>query len=258
MSLLKPFFLPQWPVPQHVKACSTLRYPGASGGTYMGFNLALHVNDNPEHVLANRKILIREANLPSSPKWLNQTHSNIALLAETIESEIPPNADASHTQKSNVVCVVMTADCLPILVTNKEGTEIAAIHAGWQGLAAGVIENTLSVLTSKPESLIIWIGPSISQAHYEVGEDFYARFSETHSQKELAAAFMRAGATGGRSLKWLANVSLLATQRLVRCGVNYQDIYLSQECTSAQPERFFSYRRDGVTGRMASLIWLGA
>ncbi len=252
----KPLLIPSWPAPKNIKAYSTLRHPGKSQGVYAGFNLALHVGDEQSRVLANRHDLIDYANLPSTPKWLNQTHSNIALLAETISSDIAPNADASYTQKSHKVCIAMTADCLPILVTNKEGTEVAAIHAGWQGLAAGVIENTLSALTSKPESLIVWIGPSIHQPNYEVGEDFYARFSETHSQKELAAAFMSVRATGGRPLKWLADVPLLATQLLIRCGVNSQDIYLSNECTYANPERYFSYRRDGATGRMASLVWI--
>ena len=249
----KPLFIPSWPAPKNIKAYSTLRYPGKSYEVYAGFNLARHVGDDKNQVLANRRDLIDYANLPSIPKWLNQTHGNIALLAETILSEIAPNADASYTQKSDQVCVVMTADCLPILVTNKEGTEVAAIHAGWQGLAAGVIENTLSALTSEPESLLVWIGPSIHQPNYEVDEDFYARFSETHSQKELDAAF----GLKNKQKKWLANVPLLATQRLIRCGVNSHDIYLSDQCTYANPERYFSYRRDGVTGRMASLIWIG-
>lgn len=252
MSSSKPLLIPSWPAPNNIRAYSTLRYPGESHGVYAGFNLALHVGDEKSQVLANRHDLIDYANLPSTPKWLNQTHSNIALLAETISSDIVPNADASYTQKSDQVCVVMTADCLPILVTNKEGTEVAAIHAGWQGLAAGVIENTLSALTSRPESLLVWIGPSIHQPNYEVGEDFYARFSETHSQKELEAAFV----LNNQQQKWLADVPLLAKQRLIRCGVNPQDIYLSNECTYANSKRYFSYRRDGITGRMASFVFI--
>lgn len=251
-SLLRssPILIPEWPAPKNIKACSTLRYPGNSLGAYKQFNLALHVDDDQRCVLANRQDLMRYAYLPSSPKWLNQTHSKIALLAETVSLEIAPNADASYTQQSNQVCVVMTADCLPILITNKAGTEVAAIHAGWQGLAAGVIENTLSALTSKPGDLIIWIGPSIHQENYEVGADFYATFAETHSQQELDAAFKPF------AQKWRADVPLLAVQRLTRFGVNRHDIYLSNECTYAHPERYFSYRRDGVTGRMASLIWI--
>ncbi len=248
-----PLLIPSWPAPKSIKAYYTTRTPGKSTGVYAAFNLGLHVNDNEKHVLENRQNLIQQAHLPTSPKWLNQTHSNVALLAETISPNIAANADASYTQKPNEVCVVMTADCLPILVTNKAGTEVAAIHAGWQGLAAGVIENTLLKLSSKPSELLIWIGPSIHQANYEVGEDFYARFTEAHSQEELDAAF---AITNQQTKKWLADVPLLAAQRLTRLGVNINDIYLSNECTYANSERYFSYRRDGVTGRMASLIWL--
>lgn len=218
---------------------------------YDAFNLALHVGDNPEHVLNNRLDLRRYAHLPSEPKWLSQTHSDIALSAETIEENSFPVADASFTQKANTVCVIMTADCLPILVTNTQGTEVAAIHAGWQGLANGVIENTLAKLTSKPEELLIWIGPSIHQANYEVGEDFYAAFATDHSLLEMRAAF-----AVQKNKKWLANVPLLALQRLKRLGVPEKNIYLSQACTYANPEKYFSYRRDGVTGRMASFIWI--
>jgi YfiH family protein len=248
-----PILIPDWPGPKNIKACYTTRYPGKSTGRYAAFNLALHVEDNEQHVVENRQDLMRHAHLPASPKWLNQTHSHIALLAETISADIAPNADASYTQKPNEVCVVMTADCLPILVTNKNGTEVAAIHAGWQGLAAGVIENTLSALQSPSSDLMIWIGPSIHQANYEVGEDFYTKFADNHSQTELDAAFRPICPS---PKKWLANVPLLAVQRLTRFGVNLQDIYLSKECTYAHPDQYFSYRRDGVTGRMASLIWV--
>lgn len=264
MTFSASLFRPQWPAPENIKAYSTLRYPGNSRGVYEQFNLALHVGDDQQDVLVNRQNLMHHANLPSSPGWLNQTHSNIALLAETISSETAPNADASYTRKHNEVCVVMTADCLPILITNKAGTEVAAIHAGWQGLAAGVLENTLSALHSEPSSLMVWVGPSVSRLNYEVGEDFYATFAKTHTQKELNAAFAKiiakdlVGANGVRPRKWLADVPLLAVQRLIRLGVNVRDIYLSNECTYANPDRYFSYRRDGVTGRMASLIWVSS
>lgn len=244
------FLQPYWLAPSNIKAYTTLRSPGKSIAPYAECNLALHVGDNAQNVLENRRDLCRDAHLPEVPKWLNQTHSDIALLAETISLENPPNADASYTQRKNTVCVVMTADCLPILVTNTEGTEVAAIHAGWQGLAKGVVENTLSKLSSKPGELLIWIGPSIHQANYEVGEDFYARFAETHSQQEIALAFKP------HAKKWLANVPLLAVQRLMQFGVIEKNIYLANECTYAHPEKYFSYRREGVTGRMASLIWI--
>jgi YfiH family protein len=251
MSMNISIIRPSWPAPQNISACTTLRYPGKCVAPYEGLNLALHVGDNPVVVLENRYDLHNFLNLPQEPRWLNQTHSNIALLAETISADSPPSADASFTQKNNTVCVVMTADCLPILVTNTDGTEVAAIHAGWQGLAKGVIENTLSKLHSKPEELMIWIGPSIQQAHYEVGEDFHAAFAKNHSLEEMHAAFVIQS-----NQKWLANVPLLAIQRLTRFGVQEKSIYLSNECTYANPEKYFSYRRDGVTGRIASLIFI--
>jgi len=246
-----PLLIPSWPAPKNIKSYYTTRAPGKSTGVYTAFNLGLHVKDDEKQVLQNRRDLMQYAHLPAPPKWLNQTHSTIPLLAETISSETAPNADASYTKKPNEVCVVMTADCLPILVTNTAGTEVAAIHAGWQGLAKGVIENTLSKLTSRPEELLIWIGPSIHQANYEVGEDFYLKFAETHAKNELDAAFINI-----HPLKWLANVPLLAVQRLKRLGVVEKNIYLSNECTYAHSDKYFSYRRDGVTGRMASLIWM--
>lgn len=246
-----PLRIPHWPAPKNIKAYYTTRYPGKSIRPYAAFNLALHVGDNATHVLENRKDLKQYAHLPNTPKWLNQTHSTIALLAETISTEVAPDADASYTQKIHEVCVVMTADCLPILVTNKNGTEVAAIHAGWQGLSNGIVENTLLKLSSKPNELMIWIGPSIQQAHYEVGEDFYKAFLSHHLLEEMKVAFAYQSGQ-----KWLANVPLLAVQRLMRLGVAEKNIYLSDECTYANPEKYFSYRRDGVTGRIASLIWI--
>lgn len=236
---------PQWPAPKNIQAYSTLRYPGHSLGVYTGCNLALHVGDNATHVLANRQQIISQAQLPAEPKWLNQTHSATAILAETIsEFNTPPDADACYTQKTNTVCIIMTADCLPILITNKQGTEIAAVHAGWRGLANGIIESTLTALSSNPEDLLIWIGPSISQPHYEVGEDFYHAFTYQQAFQPI------------QNNKWLADVPLLAKQRLIQLGVHSDDIYLSNECTYAHPAHYFSYRRDNITGRMASFIYM--
>lgn len=248
-----PLITPQWPAPKNIKAYTTLRYPGHSQDVYAGFNLATHVGDNTAHVQANRHALIEYAHLPSEPKWLNQVHSNIAVLAENIPLDEEPNADASYTQKMNTVCVVMTADCLPILITNQEGSEVAAIHAGWRGLANDVIENTLSALQSPSDSLMAWIGPSISQASYEVDEEVYAAFAKKHSQAECQQAFKMKDAP---KKKWLADMPFLAKQRLFCLGIPARHIYLSNECTYAQAGRYFSYRRDGVTGRMASLIFI--
>lgn len=247
---------PKWPAPSNIKAYTTLRSPGYSEGPYASFNLGHHVGDNENDVRANRETLFQKANLPSEPKWINQTHSNIAVLAETISDAQVVTADASYTQKPNTICAVLTADCLPILVTNKEGSEVAAIHAGWRGLANGVVENTLATLASSPETLLVWIGPSISQPYYEVGEDFYAAFAEFHTENECHEAFKRKPIK--ETPKWLADVPLLAYQRLVKIGLKPQHIYLSNECTYSHEDRYFSYRRDGVTGRMASMIYIAS
>ena len=245
---------PNWAAPSHIKAYTTLRTPGNSLPPYNSFNLALHVGDNEAHVRDNRETLKQIAHLPSEPRWINQVHSNIALLAETVPFDQAITADATHTQKADTICIVLVGDCLPILVTNKAGTEVAAIHAGWRGLAGGIIENTLTALHSAPETLMIWIGPSVSQPYYEVGEDFYTAFAVEHTPEERQQAFQETP----KDKKWLANVPLLAKQRLIKLGVLSQNIYLSNECTYAHPERYFSYRREGITGRIASMIFIEA
>lgn len=246
-----PLSIPAWPAPKHIRAYTTLRSPGESVNHYSAYNLATHVGDHHEHVVQNRYHLAQYANLPNDPIWLNQTHSSIAIDLDNITRDSIMTADASHTRKINTICAVMTADCLPMLVTNEEGTEVAAIHAGWQGLSKGVIENTLSVLTSAPESLLIWLGPSIQKENYEVGEEVYHAFLEEHDLSEIDAAF-----TKRADNKWHADIPLLAVQRLIRYGVKKTHIYLSQQCTYAHSQDYFSFRRDGITGRMASLIFI--
>jgi polyphenol oxidase len=240
------FILPNWNVPKNIRAISTLRYPGNSKNHYSGLNLATHVGDSVSDVEKNRLDL--RSLLPSEPKWLNQTHSAKAVLAEA--AKVNEDADASYTKQKNMVCVAMTADCLPILITNRLGTKVAAIHAGWRGLASGIIESTLLALTSHPEFLIAWIGPSISKTHYEVGKDVYDVFRDTHTLLECQEAFKP------YNNKFLADMPLLATQRLIKFGLVSNNIYSSNECTYAHSERYFSYRRDGITGRMATLIWI--
>lgn len=246
-----PFFIPAWPVPKKVKAYSTLRYPGFSHEIYSGFNLAYHTGDDVNSVSKNRLELMNYLDLPSQPKWLNQVHSAEVLLAEHISEQNSPFADASYTKKTGLVCVVMTADCLPILITNKQGTEVGAIHAGWQGLSKGIVENMFDQFNIKAEEALIWMGPCIGSDCYEVGEEVYLAFSNYHSLSEMKMAFRLKA-----DKKYLANVPLLASQRLIRLGVSRENIYLSQECTYSCPEKYFSYRRDGLTGRMASLIYL--
>ncbi len=243
--MMSNFFIPEWPVPSHIKAIQTLRVGGESKGKYKSFNVATHVDDDVNLVNANRAILNQY--LPSKPFWLHQTHSVdvIELPSQTL------NGDASFTKTKNIVCVVQTADCLPLLVTNKEGTIVAAIHAGWRGLLHGVIENTIDKMNTPMNELLVWLGPAISQKHFEVGSDIKDAFCKKHKTAEKA--FHQKSKD-----KYLADIYHLAKISLEACGV-YQ-IYggsISDDfCTFEDTENYFSYRRDGLTGRMASLIWM--
>ena len=223
----------------------TLRFGGESEGKYNSFNLALHVNDDINAVHLNRDLL--DQYLPSSPHWLNQRHSIDVLKLPSPLS----NADASYTVEKNAVCVVQTADCLPLLVTNTEGTTVSAIHAGWRGLLHGVIENTIKKMNIPPNELLVWLGPAISQKHFKVGFDVKNSFCEKHEEAEKAFHLIS-------GQKWLADIYALAKIRLNLCGVNqiYGGGVSDDYCTFANEVDYFSYRRDGITGRMASLIWI--
>ena len=239
------FFIPEWPAPSHIKSMQTLRSGGKSKGIYNSFNLATHVNDDINFVQMNRALLSQH--VPSAPFWLNQTHGTDVI-------ELPSSllhADASYTKDKNIVCVVQTADCLPLLVTNKKGTIAAAIHAGWRGLLNGVIENTLHKMNVPSHELLVWLGPAISQKHFEVGSDVKHSFCEKHHESEKAFQSVS-------NQKWLADIYMLAKIRLHACGVNaiYGASVTNDYCTFTHHEEYFSYRRDGETGRMASLIWI--
>lgn len=223
------FITPDWPAPACIKAYTTLR-SGWEGP----------FQENSWELL---KTLLQ---LPSDPIWVEQTHSAIAI--EAIPAHQAQIADATFSAKPNHICVILTADCLPILICNQQGTEVAAIHAGWRGLANGIIEATLKALPFPKDELLVWLGPAIGQQKFEVGQDVYDAF--TSQQPESAAAF-----TPYRPGKWLANLYQLATLRLNRAGIS--QIYGGQYCTHTQADLFFSYRRDqGITGRMASTIWI--
>lgn len=190
------------------------------------------------------------AHLPQQPYWLNQTHSTdvVSLVGQSHDGKQLPAADASVTQMTGQVCLVMTADCLPLLICDKAGTQVAAIHAGWRGLLDGIIENTIAKLSAAPTDLLVWLGPAISQAHFQVGNEVRDAFITYDPQ--ASKAFIADGD------KWLADLYLLARQRLQTLAVNTTDIYGGDYCTYQQTERFYSYRRDGQTGRQASLIYL--
>ncbi len=242
------FILPQWPAPVKIKAISTTRTGGYSQPPYASFNLALHVGDDPANVRSNRSLLAHH--LPGQPVWLNQIHSHRVL--EAVAAANGADADGIYTTRSDTVCVVMTADCLPVLICNRQGTGVAALHAGWRGLADGIIEQGISQLMkltqSKPDELLVWLGPAIGPEVFEVGEDVRQRFM---GQSLLLRDSFRPAREAG---KWLADVYQLARLRLSQSGV--ENVYGGDYCTYTQAGRFFSYRRDGKTGRMASLIWI--
>jgi len=243
--MMSNFFIPNWPAPSHIKSMQTLRAGGKSEGKYKSFNLATHVNDEISSINSNRELL--DQFLPSSPHWLNQTHS-----IDVIELPSPSlNGDASYTKEKNTVCVVQTADCLPLLVTNKKGTIVAAIHAGWRGLLNGVIENTIHKMNMSPNELLVWLGPAIRQKHFEVGADVKNSFCEKDQEAEKAFCAIS-------DQKWLADIYYLAKMRLKSSGVTetYGGSVTDDYCTFANEADYFSYRRDGTTGRMASLIWI--
>lgn len=240
-----PLLLPDWPAPANVRAVCSTRNGGCSTGVYASLNLGNHVADNAEQVAENRRRYQQLAKMPAAPVWLNQVHGTaVSVLSKT---SVPDDtADASVTCEQGVVATVMTADCLPLLLCDKAGTQVAAVHAGWRGLCDGVIEATLAHF-SKPDEVLVYLGPAISQSAFEVGPEVRAAFINHSAQAQQAFI-------SGNNNKWQADLYLLAKQRLQACGV--QHIYGGQHCTYQQNELFFSYRRDGQTGRMASSIWL--
>ncbi len=246
---------PDWPqLPSRFDALVTLRTGGVSPAPYgdatggNGFNLADHVGDQIENVLHNRALL--DELLPTQPQWLQQVHGiNVFNFDRKLHSK---GADACITTRPKIVCAVLTADCLPILLCDATCGVVAAVHAGWRGLADGVIENTIATMKSagaKSEQMLAWLGPAIGPSHFEVGEEVRDRFIRQDQHATTAFA-----ASGQQGSKFFADIFQLAKMRLERMGVC--DIAGGQHCTFSMPEKFYSYRRDGVTGRMASLIWI--
>ncbi len=239
------WIIPDWPAPECVRACTTTRHGGVSLAPYDGFNLGDHVGDIAQDVAVNRAQLKRRLNLPAAPIWLDQVHDTQVVNAAEVAAGC--TADGSYTRQAGVVCAVLTADCLPLLLCNREGSKVAAVHAGWRGLANGVIEATLAALESSPESLMVWLGPAIGPQVFEVGAEVREIFMTYDPQ--AASAF-----TPAPNGRWLADIYQLARLRLARQGVTA--VYGGHECTFTDPQRFYSFRRDSITGRMASLIWL--
>ncbi|MGE5492866.1 MAG: peptidoglycan editing factor PgeF [Actinomycetota bacterium] len=235
--------VPDWPAPTGVRALQTTRSGGLSAEPYDSLNLGDHVGDDPATVDANRRRLA--ALVPAEPVWLKQVHG--VAVADAGHAEAGSEADASVSRRQGRACVVMTADCLPVLLCDRAGTVVAAAHAGWRGLAAGVIEATVAAMDRPGDELLAWLGPAIGPDAFEVGDEVRAAFV---AQDSRAAAAFVPGAPG----KWLADIWLLARQRLAALGIH--GVWGGGQCTVADRQRFFSYRRDGVTGRMGTFIWL--
>lgn len=239
------FIIPDWPAPMTVRAVSTTRRGGISLPPYASLNLANHVGDDPADVAENRRRLAAKAGLPAEPAWLEQVHGVSVAAAEIVLR--PVAADAAFTREPGRPCVVMTADCLPVLFCDRAGTVVAAAHAGWRGLAGGVLGATVARLATPAAELLAWLGPAIGPDAFEVGEEVRAAFLALDAGN--AGCFQSSPA--GR---WLANLYELARRQLRGLGVSA--VYGGEFCTFSEPERFFSYRRELCTGRMATLIWL--
>ena len=234
-----------WPAPRGVVAGCTTRQGGVSRGAYAALNLADHVGDDPVAVQRNRQLLQARLELARPPSWLTQVHgAEVCVLGDT-QPPAGVEADAAFSRCRGIICAVMTADCLPVLLTSRAGSEVAAVHAGWRGLAKGVIESALRQFSAEPTDVLAWLGPAIGPRAYEVGEDVFDAF--VREDAGAAAAF---GET--RPGHWHLDMYALARRRLNRVGV--QAIYGGGLCTYTDADRFYSYRRDGATGRMASLI----
>jgi YfiH family protein len=234
-----------WPAPSNVRAVVTLRGGGVSQGDFASFNLATHVGDDPEAVRENRRRLREALDLTHEPAWLNQVHGTTVVEAGEFAS--PPSADASFTSTPHQACVVMTADCLPVLFCNRAGTCVAAAHAGWRGLVGAVLSATITAMNVEPGELLAWLGPAIEQSAFEVGAEVRDQFLARDPGDHVAFAANTRG-------RWQADLYELARRELTRLGVT--NIYGGSFQCFADSERFFSYRRNPRTGRMASLVWL--
>jgi len=248
------WIIPDWPAPARVRALITTRHGGVSAGPYASLNLGDHVGDDPEAVARNREIL--RGYLPAEPKWLKQVHGTG--VADASSARPGAEGDAAVARRPNTICAVLTADCLPVLLADKAGTVVGAAHAGWRGLLNGVIEATVAAMGVNPAEVIAHLGPAIGPQAFEVGDEVREAFVAI--QPEAAHAFIPSHSqpeTRNPQLetqKRYADIYHLARLRLEKLGV--AGVYGGGLCTFTDAERFYSYRRDGATGRMASLIWL--
>jgi YfiH family protein len=233
-----------WPAPDNVVAGTTLRSGGASQGEFSSLNLAAHVGDDAESVEENRRRFVSDCGLPSEPQWLRQVHGDRVIIAAA--GSLPADADACISREADAVCTVLTADCLPVLFAALDGSEVAAAHAGWRGLSDGILEKTVAAMKAEPDQILAWLGPAISLPAFEVGAEVRDAFLGTSG--DTAGHFIE-----NERGRWQADLYGLAGLRLKSCGVNRQ--FGGGFCTYGEPDRFFSYRRDGRCGRMASFIF---
>ncbi|GGC99519.1 peptidoglycan editing factor PgeF [Vreelandella lutescens] len=238
--------LPDWPAPASVRAFVTTREAGPSQNDFAAFNPAAHVGDNADHVALCRRMLQKEIGDERPLLWLNQTHG--ARVQQEYQGDAP-DADAAVASSNEYACVVLTADCLPVLFCNRQGTQVAVAHAGWRGLAGGVLEATVAAMNCDPNDILVWLGPAISNAQFEVGPEVYGAFVGIHP--DTAEAFDHSPYRLGH---YMADLYRLARFRLEALGID--NISGGHFCTACE-SRFYSYRRDnGSTGRMASVIWI--
>ncbi len=239
---------PDWPAPQRVRALYTVRHgAGVSLPPFNHFNLGARCGDDASAVTANRQLLLQGAKLPQPPRWLNQVHGNAVNRFNATVSDCEPEADAAVTAESNCVLAVLTADCLPLLLCAEDGSEVAAVHAGWRGLSTGVIENSVAAMHASPSNIRAWLGPAAGPQAYEVGDEVRDAFVRHDAHAAEAFRSTRPG-------HWLCDLFALARLRLNALGVTR--VSGGSFCTISDPQRFFSHRRDARTGRMASLIWI--
>jgi YfiH family protein len=240
----------EWPAPSRVRAFTTLRGPaGASPAPFDTFNLGMRCGDDADVVARNRAVLVEHLELPSQPRWLRQTHGVAVATCDDDMRSGEPDADAAVTTSPGVVLAILTADCMPVLFSAEDGSAIAAAHAGWRGLAAGVLENTIASMRTPPNRLFAWLGPAAGPNAYEIGEEVRDAFVSRDRVAEAMFVPTRPG-------HWLVDLYGLAILRLMDAGMPRTSIHGGDLCTISDPQRFFSYRRDGSTGRMASLIWI--
>lgn len=246
MSLPPQWIVPDWPAPQRVRALITTRSGGVSNAPYAGLNLGSHVGDKSAAVECNRNLLA--AHLPAAPRWLEQVHGTEVACADSLADGEIAVADAAYARDPDVVCAVLTADCLPVLLCDLDGGVVAAAHAGWRGLLGGVLERTVEAMAVSPGRLLAWLGPAIGPAAFEVGSEV----REAFVARDAGAA--EAFVAGQQADKWMADIYRLAARRLAAAGV--ERVFGGGLCTVSDRARFYSYRRDGVTGRFASLVWI--